>query len=112
MGPDLSNSVHRDYASLLRDIRNPNASINPDAVAYQVELLDGGTAMGTRVGETADELKFASPGGHVTTVKKSNIREMKAMSTSLMPPGLLEALSEQEVKDLMTFLMTAPEREK
>jgi putative heme-binding domain-containing protein len=112
VGPDLSNSVHRDYASLLRDIQNPNASINPDAVAYQVELRDGGMAMGTRVGETADEIKFASPGGHVTTVKKSNIRDMKAMSTSLMPPGLLEALSKQEAKDLMTFLMTAPKREK
>jgi hypothetical protein len=48
----------------------------------------------------------------VTTVKKSNIRDMKALATSLMPPGLLNALSEQETKDLMTFLTTAPEREK
>jgi cytochrome c1 len=44
--------------------------------------------------------------------EESNIRDMKALATSLMPHGLLNALSEQEAKDLMTFLMTAPEREK
>src|SRR5437868_11507126 len=33
-----SNLIHRDYASVLKDIREPNSAINPDHVAYQVEL--------------------------------------------------------------------------
>ncbi len=111
VGPDLSNTIHRDYASLLRDIVDPNASINPDAVTYQVELHDGGIVMGVRVGETEDELRFAAPGGHITAVKKSAIRNTTVLPLSLMPPNLLDALGEQEKKDLMTFLLTSPPRE-
>jgi putative heme-binding domain-containing protein len=41
VSPDLSNTAHRDYASVLRDLEDPNATIHPDAVAYQVTLKDG-----------------------------------------------------------------------
>jgi cytochrome c553 len=41
IGPDLSNLVHRDYASVLKDIREPNAALNPDHLAYSIELTDG-----------------------------------------------------------------------
>src|SRR5262249_20279424 len=30
IGPDLSNLIHRDYDSVLRDIRFPSVAINPD----------------------------------------------------------------------------------
>jgi len=106
VGPDLSNSMHRDYESVMRDITDPNASINPDAVAYMVTRQDGSVVAGTRIGETAEELRLAAPGGVVTAVKKSDIKKSEVMSTSLMPPGLLSALTPGEVKDLMTFLMS------
>src|SRR5581483_1684187 len=41
IGPDLSNLVHRDYASVLRDIREPSAALNPDHISYVLELSDG-----------------------------------------------------------------------
>jgi putative heme-binding domain-containing protein len=108
VGPDLGNTLHRDHASVLRDINDPSATLNPDAVGYQITLHDGGSVTGIRVGETADELKLAAPGGQVTAVKKADIRGNAALPVSLMPPGLLSALGEREVKDLMTFLLTAP----
>jgi putative heme-binding domain-containing protein len=61
VGPDLGNTPHRDYASVLRDIHDPGATINPDAVAYQVTTKSGAVAVGTRVGESDTELKIASP---------------------------------------------------
>lgn len=111
VGPDLSNTVHREYDAVMRDITDPGATINPDAVAYQITLKDGSAVVGTRVGETTDELKLAAPGGNVSTVKKSDIKGSSALPMSLMPPGLLTALNEQEVKDLMTFLLTKPQRD-
>ncbi|BCU76946.1 c-type cytochrome [Luteolibacter sp. LG18] len=111
VGPDLSNTVHREYASVLRDIEDPGASINPDAVAYQVTLKDGGAVVGTRVGETPEETKFAAPGGKVTVVRKADIASIAPLPVSLMPPGLLGALKPEEVKDLMTFLLTPGEKE-
>ena len=111
VGPDLSNTLHREYEAVMRDITDPGATINPDAVAYQVTLKDGSAVLGTRVGETPDELKLAAPGGNLSVVKKSDIKETSALPMSLMPAGLLGALSEQEVKDLMTFLLTKPQRD-
>ena len=112
VGPDLGNSLHRDYASVLRDITDPGATINPDAVAYQATLNDGTQVVGTRAGESADTLKLAQPGGQVAVIQKSNIRTTEALPVSLMPAGLLAPLSEAEVRDLMTFLMTAPPPER
>jgi len=31
--PDLSNLFHRDYASVLKDVTQPSAAINPDHLA-------------------------------------------------------------------------------
>ena len=41
IGPDLSNLIHRDYASVLRDITHPSFAINPDHLSYTVTLNDG-----------------------------------------------------------------------
>ncbi len=108
VGPDLNNLVHRDYASVLRDLVEPNAAINPDAVAYTVTLKKGEQITGTRVGETEDALHLAQPGGVIAKPKKSNIIKTEPMTLSLMPEGLDKALSREELRDLMTYLLTEP----
>lgn len=106
VGPDLSNTPHRDYVSVLRDINDPNATINPDAVGYLFTLKEGEqVVVGTRVGETESEIKVASAGGVETIVKKTDIDSVESLSASLMPEGLLQGLSDTEVRDLMTFLL-------
>ncbi len=105
VGPELSNLPHRDYASVLKDIADPNASINPDAVGYIVTRKDGTAVTGTRIGETAEEIQIAQPGGAIAKLKKSDIASTEPMKTSLMPPGLDKALSAEELRDLMTYLL-------
>ena len=46
IGPDLSNLIHRDYESVLRDIHSPSAAINPDYITYFVALRDGRALQG------------------------------------------------------------------
>ena len=41
-------------------------------------------------------------------VAKSDIKERQKTPMSLMPPGLLEALPEREVVELLKFLTTEP----
>lgn len=106
VGPDLGNLIHRDYASVLRDIVDPNAAINPDAVGYVVSMKGGTQFSGTRLGETETELQIAQPGGEVATLKKANITRTVPMSISLMPEGLDKAMTPIELRDLMTFLLT------
>jgi putative heme-binding domain-containing protein len=105
-GPDLSNLAHRDYASVLKDIVQPSAAINPDHVAYNIELKDGSDALnGVPAGGDDSVLLLADATGRFTPVARKNIRSMKPSTLSLMPEGLLMALSEKQRKDLLTFLL-------
>jgi putative heme-binding domain-containing protein len=106
VGPNLDNLIHADYASLLKNISDPNASINPDAVGYTVTLKDGTAVAGTRAAENAEELQIAQPGGAVARLKKSEIAKTEPMTVSLMPPGLDKTLTAEELRDLMTYLLT------
>jgi putative heme-binding domain-containing protein len=108
IGPDLSNLLQRDYASVMKDITQPSAAINPDHVAYNVELKNEESLSGVLVGSTETESKFADATGKITTVKKSEIASMKPSSISLMPEGLLEPLNAQQRKDLLTYLLMPP----
>jgi putative heme-binding domain-containing protein len=108
VGADLGNLIHRDYAGVLRDIADPNAMINPDAVGYTVTLKDGTAVVGTRLAETEEELQIAQPGGAVAKLKKSAIAKTEPMTVSLMPAGLDKVLTKEELRDLMTFLLTEP----
>ena len=105
VGPELSNLPHRDYASVLKDIADPNATINPDAIGYIVTRKDGSSVAGTRTLENPDGIEITQPGGVAAWIKKSDIATTEPMKTSLMPAGLDKALSVEELRDLMTYLL-------
>lgn len=105
IGPDLSNLVHRDYASVLRDIVEPSATINPDRLAYNVELKDGSAAVGILLEDTAEKVVLGDVTGKSRAFAKSEVKGLKALEISLMPPGLWEGLSAEQRRDLMTFLL-------
>jgi putative heme-binding domain-containing protein len=108
VGPDLSNLVHRDYASVLRDILQPNAAINPDHVTYQAELRDGDIVSGVLQSESEEKVVLAEATGKSTVIPKKQIAVFKPSTLSLMPEGLDKALQPEELKDLLTFLLTNP----
>ena len=43
--------------------------------------------------------------GHDTNVRRSDIEEMKPSAVSPMPAGLLNSLTEEEIQDLVAFLL-------
>lgn len=108
VGPDLSNLVYRDYESVLKDIVQPSAAINPDRIAYQVELKSGATAHGIILEETSDHLVLADAAGNSRQIPRTDIARREASTTSLMPEGLWQNLNDAERRDLMTFLLTEP----
>ncbi len=105
IGPDLSNLVHRDYASVLRDIVQPSATINPDRLAYTVELIDGSSSVGILLEDTPAKIVVADATGAKRSLARAEVKALRALEISLMPPGLWEALGKDEQRDLMTFLL-------
>ena len=109
IGPDLSNLIHRDYTSVLRDIHTPNAAINPDYVAHSVALHDGRILLGT-LRTDGDRLIVSDANGKQTALNRSDVEETSPSTTSIMPEGLDTALGPERMRDLLTFLLTDPMR--
>lgn len=108
IGPDLSNLVQRDYASVLKDVLEPSAAINPDHVAYIATLKSGDAVMGVLQKDTPQEVTLGLADGTTRSIPRAELATFTASPVSLMPPGLLTGLSEHQRKDLFIFLLTAP----
>ncbi|REK19474.1 MAG: hypothetical protein DWQ37_01360 [Planctomycetota bacterium] len=104
IGPDLSNLVHRDYTSVLRDITSPSFAINPDHVAYHV-VLDDGRVLTGRVQTRGESLVVGDVKGTETEVPRESVEEMKAALISIMPGDLPKAVGAAGMRDLLTFLL-------
>jgi putative heme-binding domain-containing protein len=107
-GPDLSNLIYRDYASVRKDVQFPNAAINPDHVASVVELSDDESVIGIIQREAEGILHVALASGLSERISRVKVKSVRPSQLSLMPEGLWDAMTEQERRDVMAFLLTAP----
>jgi putative heme-binding domain-containing protein len=105
--PDLSNLVHRDFASVMRDINNPNFAINPDFTTFQIETKSGKTLMGTLRG-VGDKIHVTDTKANVEVIDRSDIEQIVAQKTSIMPVGIPQSLGLEKTRDLLAFLLLAP----
>lgn len=108
LGPDLSDVAQRSVESVLRDIREPSAAINPDYLSYSVALSDGRVLTGTIRAAADGTLLIADSQAKQITVPIDNVEQVSPQSTSMMPTGLLDGLTGADVDDLVAFLMTPP----
>jgi putative heme-binding domain-containing protein len=109
VGPDLSNLVHRDYDSVLRDIQNPSGALNPDYISSTVALKDGRIFNG--ILRSVDKDHFVVRGdaeGEEAPVHRGHVENITPSGVSMMPPGLDQGLGADKTRDLLTFLLTRP----
>lgn len=108
VGPDLSNLVHRDYASVRKDILQPNAALNPDHLAYEIETMDGEELSGVILAETSSEVVLARAASEPLRLKRASLKSLKPSAISLMPEGIENLLSPADLADLLAFVLHAP----
>lgn len=89
---------------ITESILKPNASISQGFATVTITAKGGKSYMGFVTEETATKVVLRDIGGNVTTVKASDIISRKEMKNSMMPPGLANALSYDELASLVTFL--------
>ncbi|HEV8544023.1 MAG TPA: PVC-type heme-binding CxxCH protein, partial [Verrucomicrobiae bacterium] len=104
VGPDLAALSSKDAAYLLKNILDPNAVIEPRFINYQIELKDDRSLNGVIKGETGNSLTVVTGNGVAETVLRSQIKEIRALSLSLMPEGMEQAIDLQQMGDLLAFL--------
>jgi putative membrane-bound dehydrogenase-like protein len=105
IGPDLTGSGRADLGYLLDNIVDPSAIVPVDYQVSIVDLKDGRSLNGILRDPTARTITIQSPGAALT-VERAEIAKVTTSSTSLMPEGLLESLKDEQVADLVRYLMS------
>ena len=106
-GPDLSNLTFRDRDSVLHDIVNPSATINPDMTATRVTFKDGVVVNGLVQTLTAEKILLRLANASIER-PRADVLGMEPLRNSLMTENLGQVLSAAQMEDLLTFLLTNP----
>ena len=102
-GPDLTGSNRRDLDYLLGNILDPGREVARDYMMAQVKLKSGGVVMGMLTDETDTAVTVKSQ-AFAQVVAKADIDSTTRLEVSLMPPGQLDGLSADDVRDLIGYL--------
>ena len=89
---------------IAESILKPNASISQGFATVMITAKGNKSYMGFVTEETAAKVVLRDIGGNVTTIKASDIVSRKELKNSMMPAGLANALSYEELASLVTFL--------
>lgn len=106
IGPDLTGSNRSNLAYILSNMVYPNEEIQDDYKMVVVTTRDGRTYMGNAISENEKQLTLRVVGQEPISISQSNIQTREVSNSSLMPEGLLQTLSDQEVLDLVAYLKT------
>lgn len=85
-------------------ILHPDAGISFGYEGWEVKFKDGSTMAGIVSSKTETDLQMKFPGGVVQNYKMADVVSMKKMDASMMPSGLQDAMSTQELVDLIEYL--------
>jgi putative heme-binding domain-containing protein len=106
-GPNLSEiGTKLGKDALFESILDPSAGISFGYEAWQIELKNGDEAYGLIPSETEDELTMTAVGGVTARHKKADIAKRTKQKLSIMPAGLQQNMSTQELVDLVAYLAT------
>ncbi|MFP4094786.1 MAG: c-type cytochrome [Cyclobacteriaceae bacterium] len=109
IGPDLTQLGTRFSAEdMLEAIVEPNKTIS-DQYASTVLYLKNGKSVVGRLTNQDEENYYLSQNpfapDYIREVPKEEVSQTKLSAVSVMPPGTINALNEEELRDLIAYLM-------
>ncbi|HHK40874.1 MAG TPA: c-type cytochrome [Planctomycetaceae bacterium] len=109
IGPDLTGVGSRfSPKDILESIIHPSKTVSDQYAAISILTTNGRVVVGRIANLNGDRLmintNMLEPGA-LTTVKRSDIEEMRLSRTSMMPEDLLNTLHKDEILDLLAYLI-------
>jgi putative heme-binding domain-containing protein len=104
VGPDLKAFYNKSASDFVTAILDPNAAVEPRYASYVVVTRDGRSLTGIIGNETASSIDVVQPGGIRESLLRSDVREIRATGSSLMPEGLEQAITPQDMADVIAYL--------
>lgn len=91
---------------VLEAIIDPNKAISEQYAAYVIKTKKGETLLAQIVAQDAHHLKLITDPvkGTKLDLPKTEVTAKELSPVSLMPPGLLNALTKEEILDLLSYI--------
>lgn len=105
VGPQLDGIGNRGVERLLEDILDPNRNVDHAFASTTLILKNGDVESGLFRREEGAVLVLANSAGLEFTIPKADVAERRESNTSLMPANFGEALTAEQLNDLLTYLL-------
>lgn len=106
IGPELTRYNRDDRSTMLLSILRPSQEIREGFRTFQALTVDGRVVTGFVVDDNEEVVTLREASGQSLTLAKEDIEEYKATAKSIMPDGLLDKLTEEQVRDLFSYLQS------
>ena len=107
VGPDLAALTDRSAASLLAAILDPNRAVEAKYLYYTLLTTSGRIQAGLLAEETGAGITLVTAEGTGVAVPRAEIESLVCSQRSLMPEGLEQDLSPQDLADVIAFVQSA-----
>lgn len=103
VGPDITGSSRADLDYILQNVVDPNAVIPNDYRTSNIETKDDRSITGVVTKEDNTALTVVTA-NETLVIPRNELKSVMQTELSMMPEGLLQAISENEVRDLLAYL--------
>ena len=115
-GPDLTGVLQRwkgDRAAVLGEILDPSRVIEERYRNFEFELKNGDSVSGLLIKEDAEQVTIQAGASDalIQKLRKLDVKERKPQASSLMPAGLLNQSSKEQILDLLEFVLSGGKAE-
>ncbi|WP_113962147.1 c-type cytochrome [Roseimicrobium gellanilyticum] len=111
IGPDVTGAGSRyTLRDLMENIIEPSKVISDQYDSHQIEKKDGSLVIGRIVAEeNGDLMVMMNPFAptSLTKVAADEVKSKKTQPVSMMPPGLINTLNQDELLDLIAYILSA-----
>lgn len=109
IGPDLADFDRQNLDRVIISVAVPSAEIRKGYDNYNIKLNDGPVVLGVKADIMPDgsfTLKMSD--GTSKKLTKADVKSEKLLKVSLMPEGLFDGKSDDEVRNLLEYLKSVP----
>jgi putative membrane-bound dehydrogenase-like protein len=106
IGPDLTGAERGDLDFLLTSLVDPSALVRKEYQGQTVALHDGRVITGLVVDDNDRQLTLVDSNRQKMVIARESIEDVKPSDVSVMPEGLLDKLTEPQIRDLFRYLQS------
>ncbi|MHC4993996.1 MAG: PVC-type heme-binding CxxCH protein [Planctomycetota bacterium] len=105
-GPELTGYERDNLDFMLTAIVNPNAAIREEYTNFVATTKDGQALIGLIIQQDTRTVTLQGVDAQITLINRDNLESLRALETTVMPEGLVTGLTDQQLRDLFSYLMS------